>query len=251
VTSSANPARWRLTAVGTIATILVAGGVFLAVTVDMAFLLLAALGTFGPGVLRELGLLRDQDEFQRQAARRAGYHAYLAGGFAAVFLVAVMRRGTASIEGPALAATLVLVVLWLAWFFSSVLDVWGAQRAASRTLIVFGSFWLMFVVLSNIKEPLGLLMESLVVVPFFLLAWLVRRWPRVGGLLLLGVAVGTSILFRFFKLENGSTDLLLTKAVTFTLFEMPLLASGLALLRVKPDEPDLDNVAPRHSLSPE
>jgi hypothetical protein len=229
-----------MTRVGAVATILVSAGVFLAVTVDMAFFLLAALGTFGPGVLRELGLLRDQDEFQRQAARRAGYHAYLAGGCAAIFLVAVMRRGTASIEGPALAATLVLVVLWLTWFFSQVLDVWGAQRAASRTLIVFGSFWLMFVVLSHLEKPGSLLMESLVVLPFFLLAWLVRRWPRVGGLLLLGVAVGTSILFRFFKLEDASTDLLLTKALTFTLFEVPLLASGLALLRVKPSEPDLE-----------
>jgi hypothetical protein len=206
--------------------------VVLAITADMAFLVLAALGAFGPGILRELGWLRDQDEFQRQAARRAGYHAYLAGGFAAILIVALLRAGTANLDGPAQAAALVLVVLWLTWFFSSLLDYWGAQRAAARTLIVFGSFWMLFAVLSHAKEPAGLLVESLVVLPFFALAWLVRRWPRLGGALLIAVAVATSILFRFFRFQDASTDQMLAKALTFVLFEVPLLASGLALLRV-------------------
>lgn len=236
--STAKQAPWRPTRVGAVATILACGGVLLAITADMSFLVLAALGTFGPGILRELGWLRDQDEFQRQAVRRAGYHAYLAGGFAAILVVAIMRAGTASIEGPPLAATLVLVVLWLTWFFSSVLDFWGPQLAASRTLIVFGSFWLLFVVLSHIQEPASLFMESLVVLPFFLLAWLVRRWPRVGGVLLLGVAVGTTILFRFFRFQGADPDQVLAKALTFVLFEVPLLASGLALLRLTPRADD-------------
>lgn len=45
--------------------------------ISWAFLSLAALGTFGPGILRELGILNDQDEFQRRADRQAGYHAFL------------------------------------------------------------------------------------------------------------------------------------------------------------------------------
>ena len=235
MTRPAITAPWRPTRVGAIATALVCGGVLLAITVDMAFLVLAALGTFGPGILRELGWLRDQDECQRQAARRAGYHAYLAGGFAAILVVALLRAGTANLDGPAQAAALVLVVMWLTWLFSAVLSFWGPQRAASRLLVVFGSFWLLFVVLSHGKEPASLLMESLVVLPFFGLAWLVRRWPRIGGGLLLGVAVGTSILFRFFRFQDAEPDQLLAKALTFVLFEVPLLASGLALLRLKPD----------------
>ncbi len=241
MTRPAKQAPWRPNRVGAVATILACGGVFLAITVDMSFLVLAALGTFGPGILRELGWLRDQDEFQRQATRRAGYHAYLAGGFAAILVVAVMRTGTASIEGPPLAAALVLVVLWLTWFFSSVLDFWGPRLAASRTLIVFGSFWLLFVVLSHVQEPASLFMESLVVLPFFLLAWVVRRWPRAGGVLLLGVAVGTTILFRFFRFQGADTDQVLSKALTFVLFEVPLLASGLALLRLKPDTVEVES----------
>jgi hypothetical protein len=220
------------------ATALAALGIFLAVTVDMAFLVFAAIGTFGPGILRELGWLRDQDECQRQAARRAGYHAYLAGGCAAILVVAGLRAGTASIEGPPLAAALVLVVLWLAWLFSSMLSFWGPQRAASRTLLVFGSFWLMFVLLSHIQEPSSLFRESLVVLPFFVLAWLVRRWPRLGGALMLVAAVGTTVLFRFFRFTSYSPEQILSKALTIILFEVPLLASGLALLRggAKPED---------------
>jgi len=216
-----------------IASVLVGAGIFLAVTVDMLFLVLAALGTFGPGIARELGWLRDQDEFQRRAAHRAGYHAYLASGVVTILVVALLRAGTASIDdGPSLTATLVLVVLWLTWFFSMFLGFWGPQKAASRTLIVFGSFWLMFVVLSHATEPGSLFMESLVVLPFFALAWLVGRWPRLAGALLLLVAIGTTVLFRIFQLRGVEAEQVLVKAIVFVLFEVPLVASGLALLSV-------------------
>ncbi len=61
---------------------LIAGGLVILGLLLMAFvseglLVVAGLGAFGPGILRELGWLKDQDEFQRQAAHRAGYHAYL------------------------------------------------------------------------------------------------------------------------------------------------------------------------------
>ena len=36
------------------------------------FLILVGLGSFGPGVLRELGWLNDKDEFQLRAAQRSG-----------------------------------------------------------------------------------------------------------------------------------------------------------------------------------
>lgn len=60
---------------------LVVLGLLLSMFVSWGFLILAGLGAFGPGILRELGWLRDQDEFQRQATYRAGYLAYLVGGW--------------------------------------------------------------------------------------------------------------------------------------------------------------------------
>jgi len=46
------------------------------------------VGAFGPGILRELGWLKDQDEFQRRAAHRAGYHAFAVTGLVAFFIYA-------------------------------------------------------------------------------------------------------------------------------------------------------------------
>jgi hypothetical protein len=82
---------------------------FLLTGVSWGFLTLVALGTFGPGILRELGWLKDKDEFERRAARRAGYHAYLVGGFVTFLLVAYLRSGERSIEHPGELVTLILV----------------------------------------------------------------------------------------------------------------------------------------------
>ncbi len=58
---------------GLIAGGLVVLGVMLWMLVNKGLLVVAGLGVFGPGILREIGLLNDQDEFQRQSAYQAGY----------------------------------------------------------------------------------------------------------------------------------------------------------------------------------
>ena len=88
----ANPfarVRWRPAPATLIASGVVVLG-FLLTGVSWGFLALVAVGTFGPGILRELGWLKDKDEFERRAARRAGYHAYLVGGFITFLIVAYM-----------------------------------------------------------------------------------------------------------------------------------------------------------------
>ncbi len=47
----------------------------------------------------------------------------------------------------------ILVVLWMTWLFSSTLRYWGARKTASRVLIVFGSFWAVFVIANVLSEP--------------------------------------------------------------------------------------------------
>ena len=78
-----------------------------------------------------------------------------------------------------------LVVLWLVWGFASLLAYWGARKAAVRTPLVYGTFWLVFMVLSNLGDAMALLMQSLLVVPLFALAWSAVRWPRSTGVALL------------------------------------------------------------------
>ena len=192
------------------------------------FLLLTALGTFGPGILREMGWLRDKDEFQRRADHRAGYHALLTSGLVSFVLVAFFRSG-GTMENSHRLATSFLALLWFTWFLSSLLAYWGPQKTAARILLVFGSVWLVFTIISNLGPEwtgwAALLLHPLPAVPFFALAWLSRRRPRVTGILLLAVSV---FFFQFFGLFSEGIEGVIS--TTFILFLGPLLASGVALL---------------------
>jgi hypothetical protein len=210
-----------------VAGILVVTGILLSMFVAMAFLALAGLGAFGPGVLRELGWLRDEDEFQRQAAYRAGYVAYLVGGFTAVLVISALKWREANLDGPVAWVALVLIVLWGSWLFASLLRYWGARKMTSRLLVVFGLFWAAFVVGSHWTDPAALLMESLVVVPFFLLAWSARRFPRATGITLLVLA---AVGFWFFFDTGRTFGTRPTQLLTFVLLLAPLIACGVALV---------------------
>ena len=223
--------RWRPSPTNLIAGGLVIAG-FVLIEVNWWFFLLAAAGTFGPGILREVGWLRDKDEFQRRAHHRAGYHAFVTIGLAAFVLVAFFRAG-GTLEHPHRLATFFLALLWFTWFLSSLLAYWGPQKTAARILIAFGSVWLVFAIVSNLgPEWTGweaLLLHPLLAAPFFVLAWLSGRRPRVAGILLLTVAVGFFLLIELPHIARTSILEVITD-VTFILFIGPLLASGVALL---------------------
>ena len=178
---------------------LVAGAIvilgFVLSELNWGFLSLAALGTFGPGILREFGFLNDQDEFQRRATRKAGYHAFLTSGLFTFLLVAYIRSGERNLGDPEAVVTLILAILWFTWFLSSLLSYWGPQKTVTRILVAFGIVWLIFTVVSNIMSPVALLMQSLVVIPFFLLAYIAKRWPTIAGGLLV---VAAAFFFYFF-----------------------------------------------------
>lgn len=221
--------RWRPTRATLIAGVVVITGFALS-EVSWWFFLLVALGTFGPGVLRELGLLQDQDEFQRRAAHRAGYHAFLTTGMVAFFVVSYVRSGDRVMEDAQELATLFLALLWFTWFLSSLLSYWGAQKASSRILIAFGFVWLAFTIVSNLGPEwtgwAALLLHPLLAAPFFLLAWLSGRRPRITGLLLVAVSILMFQSLRFFQRDMSKIN----DGVTVILFIGPLLASGVALL---------------------
>ncbi len=211
------------------ASVLVVVGALLAVTVDMVFLVVFGAGVFGPGVLRELGVLNDQDEFQREASRAAGYRAYLAAGLFVSVWLAVAQRGTANLDSElALSVSMILILLIVVWLLSALFGYWDARKATSRILLAFGSFWLAFIVLSHMAEPGVLFMEALVAAPFFMLAWTARRWPRATGAVL--VLFGAFLFFAFDMYEAFQSRMN-AWPVILTMF-LPLMACGLALLRV-------------------
>lgn len=194
-------------------------------------LLLTAVGAFGPGVLRELGLLGDEDEFQRQAAHRAGYHAFLATGFAGFVVFAFLRSGGRPATDAADVPAVLLAVLWFTWLLSALVTYWGAAVAARRLLFTFGALWLAFSVVSNTgPEWTGagaVLGQSLLALPFFVLAFAAPRLPRATGATLLAAAAAAVWFLGIFRTPNLG---LLTQGFTFVLFVGPLAASGVALL---------------------
>jgi hypothetical protein len=213
----------------------VAGGLVISglslTEVSWWFLLLAALGALGPGFLREIGWLDDKDEFQRRADHRAGYHAFLTAGLVAFVLVAFFRSGERAIEHTHRIATLFLSLLWFTWFFSSMLAYWGPRRAATWILRVFGSVVLVFAIISNLGTEwtgwAALLLHPLLAAPFFLLAWLSGRRPRISGVLLLAVFAALLLLFGAPRVSKPSE---MTDGVVGIFVLGPLLASGIALL---------------------
>ena len=233
--SELNLAWRRPTPAGLIAGAVVIAG-FLLSGIDWGFIALVGLGTFGPGILRELGWLRDKDEFQMQAARRAGYHGFLAAGLIAFLLMAYYRSHETLTGDPGPPVELILAVLWFTWLLSSLLAFWGARRMATRILLIFGGAWLVFVILSSFSEGslFGFFMGSLVTAPFFGLAWLAGRWPKPAGLAL--VAFSAFFVY-FFGLYEVVTDPFgKGRAMVIIFFMGPLLTAGLALLRAELDD---------------
>ena len=221
-----------------VAAALIAAGFALS-AVSPWFFTLVGVGAFGPGLLREVGWLDDQDEFQREASRRAGYHAYLAAGLVSVGWIAWVRSAERSIKDAQELGTLFLVLLGFVWFFSSLLDYWGSQKMASRVLYLFGTLWLVFNILGNTGPEwngvVPLLMQSLLALPFFGLALLSSRSPRVSGVLLLAAA---AFFFWFFGLFRNDNLGIVTQGVVFVTFIGPLLGSGLALALERPEDED-------------
>jgi len=216
--------------VGIISFGFVAAGLILGATVDMAWLILFALGVFGQALLRELGLLGDRNEFQRQAAFRAGYRAYLVGG---VFLIGVMIAkgwGYKDLGWDQFPIHPFLTAMVMTYFLSYLTDYWGARKAAFRILLVFGIFWLIFALLE--AGVFGLLTNPFFIVPF-VLAITSSRWPRISGGVLLILSI---FMFFFFNLQRILTGDLGSLFVILLLL-LPLLYSGIALLREKPDTP--------------
>ncbi len=227
------------------ATPIVAGGlVILGVSlagISWWFFLLTGLGVFGPGVLREAGWLRDKDEFQRRAEQRAGYHSFLISGLMATLAIAYFRSGERGDAPAGEVAMLFLALLWFTWFLSSLISYWGPQKTAFRILLSFGLAWLAFIILSNSGSHwsgwTALLMQSLLVVPFFALCWSSARWPRSTGILLL---VAAAFLFQFFGMFQRTNRNLISQGITFILFLGPLVASGLALLACRSSDDEAD-----------
>jgi hypothetical protein len=232
MTKRQSVAAWFRSPSNLVASALVIGG-FMLTSVDEIWALLMGVGIFGPGILREIGWLRDKDELELRAARRAGYHAYLVGGLMIFTLVAVYRSKEPVIDEPSSLMLSIFVVIWFTWLISSLMSYWGAVKMARRILYAFGVVWLLFNIAAGEGHVLSILRQCLFAVPFFAAAVFADRFPRVVGLLLIGVSVflffmfGWEEIFQVRPFQGGIEAIVL--------FLGPLVVSGVALLVGRPE----------------
>ena len=230
----ASSAAWRhrISGLGIASCVLIVAGLVLGAVWDMAWMILFGAGAFGPSLLRASGLLNDRDEFEQDAARRAGQHAYLAGGVFLCAVVVVRTWGTRTFGGDAFSASTVLAVMVITYLMSRLVGFWGPEGAAFRVLLVFGLFWLAFVVLSH--PGLAMLPELLVALPFFVLAFTSRRWPRSSGVVLLLLAAFAFFFFRLQRALGGDQG----AWMVIVALVAPLLAMGVGLIAARRERID-------------
>jgi hypothetical protein len=211
-------------------------GCVLAVAFHGGFFLLAALGAVGPTLLRQVGFLDDQDEFQKQAAAAASTYAFVASVVVATaVLVAKAWKGPLDRDPDAWLWLILFGVVLAVRFAAYAWRFWNPQKAALRVLLAFGTLWLVFVVLSHGLEPKSLAAEGLVVAaPFFVLAALSRRFPRSVGVLLVGFAIAGAFFFHVFT--PRPTPRGWSGPVYVVLFLLlPLALTGVGLLGARPE----------------
>jgi len=222
---------WGFSPVGMVAVLLVFVGFFLAVTVHEVFFALLAMGAFGPGLLRQFGVIRDLDECQKRASVEAAHRAFLAAGLFLTAVIIARNWGRLDLGHDLVPAHLVLALLLVVYAVSYCLSFWDPRQAAFLVLLSFGIFWLVFTVLSHGNEPVVVLIEGgTVAVPLILAAFLARRWPRIIGLLLVAASIAAVVHYHLIPTMGLTPERVFGKIGLIILLPLPLALMGLALL---------------------
>jgi hypothetical protein len=221
----------QVSLVGAAATALVAVGLLLGTTAHMGFMALVAAGAFGPGVLRQFGVLDDLDEFQKEAAAKSALRAYLTCGVVLMTIVVAENWNRLSLGAEKIPASSVVALMLIVYYASYCLSFWDTRKAVSRLLLAVGLLWVGFVVLSHASEPGALLGEALVVPgPFLVGAIFCRWWPRTVGVLLVVLAAWTAYFFNVVRFDAEAARVVIDNTFVGMLVSLPLATAGVALV---------------------
>ncbi len=154
----------------------------------MGFIIVAV---FMPSLLREIGVLRDADEWTRGIMHRAGFHGLLAvGGIIALNYLLILFgwfEPTEKLRLPFSDETMRKAVIWV-FLVSYLIQYWGAREGVFRILLGAALVGLApLIAVTRYPDHLGIyLLGSLINAAVMLgPAFLVRRWPRLGAGVLL------------------------------------------------------------------
>lgn len=219
-------------------TLIIAGVIYAAIVVVLAvivhqgfYLALIALA-FARPLLREVQVLADRDEWLSLVSYRSSHIAFLAAMLIAGLIF--MWTGIVNLGEPPYEVSLILLITLFVKF--AALQVMGRTRErAGRAIVwVVGGGWLLFVLASHGFSLVSLIEGG----PFLALvacALLARRWPRVVGIVVGLIGIGTIVAFVDFPLEYN-------QLIGPFLLSFPLVLAG-ALL-ILGDRADREEEAP-------
>ncbi len=195
--------------------------------------LLILVGIFGQGILRELGILSDQDEFQAGVARRAGYRSFLAGGVTILLLSHFLPwpPDFSGRELPKIPLGQVLLVMLLTYICSYLLDYWGRRKGAEVILGSMAALACLGAALDELPDIGHFLVDLRFTAGLLLGIAIARRYSQVAGLYLLVFVMLAVVNY----VALGQPPLHMEFLI---LLALPPFAVALALLRTgSPEEP--------------
>lgn len=163
---------------------------------------LLGLAVFGPSTLREVGVLKDSDEWQRGITHRAGFHATLA-----MVVFVFLHRVLPTFEyqfpqfhdtpGTWFDSTFLWQTLVMVFLISYLIQYWGPVQGTARILMGFSGFLAVDNLVLAVRHGMWPkvwpgLVSAAVICGLGLAA---RRWPRVMGVVLLVICVTPLILW--------------------------------------------------------
>ncbi len=202
---------------------------------------LIALAVFAPSVLREIGLLNDTDEWSTGIMHRAGFHGLLAvGGLISLNYLVIglnLFQPDMHMDRPFGTEMIRKAVVWV-FLVSYIIQYWGAREGVFRILLVTALVGLAPLLAFRQYPDLlflqsALLATSAQTLVMVGLALLVRRRPRVGGVVLIALlgAITLALLW-----TNSTTEAEAAKwGVSMVWLQAGLIfgITGVALLREK------------------
>jgi len=193
--------------------------VVLAITVHQGFYLALIALAFARPVLREARVLADRDEWQSLVSYRSSHIGFLA----AMLIAGLIFMWTGIVEGGEPPYEVSLILLTSLFIKFAALQLMGRtrERAGRAIAWLIGAGWVLFA--AAYGPSLGTLIGASPFIAVLICAYLSRRWPRIAGIVITAIGIGTLIAFVDLPLEYDRL------AVPF-LLSFPLLLSGALLV---------------------
>ncbi len=191
--------------------------------------ILSAIAVFLPGLLRNIGIINDKDEYQLEASKVSGNIGFRIGGIAASVITISFKTGILNAQQLRESElwTFFVTFLLLIYMISYATYFWGTSRAARIILFITGAFWGVFIILSGWGNPYALgIGLPITIVTFLGLPLLSIKQPKLIGVILVLI----SILLLLFLIIREIKLTQLGSIAIITLLLTPLLIPGFILI---------------------